>query len=153
MSFSFAALPPRVLFVLSIFLLICSLAACNDQPAPTPDLATLLQSVLESQPAKFPAVKANKHWSNPYLLIRPEFIGLLTDVAPNEEKIIKPEKVLDTLANLPASAWPYGRAVAILVEDKRANSDQERIALRRNRGLVAGDLERANVAILWIANQ
>ncbi len=154
MSFSSAAIRPRGLSALSIILLLmCSLAACTDQPAPPPDAATLLQSVPDAEPAKFPAVKANKHWSNPYLLIRPEFIGMLTDVAPNEEKIIKPEQVLETLANLPASAWPYGRAVAILVEEKRANSDQERIALRRNRGLVSGDLERANVKILWIANQ
>jgi hypothetical protein len=151
-SFSFAAVRPRAWFSLSIILLpIFSLAACTDQPAPPPDAATLLQSVPDAEPSKFPALKANKHWSNPYLLIRPEMIGLLTDVAPNEEKILKPEQVLDTLANLPASAWPYGRAVAILVEDKRANSDQERVSLRRNRGFVAGDLERANVAILWIA--
>jgi hypothetical protein len=45
-------------------------------------------------------------------------VGLLTGVAANEEQILKPEEVLKALAQLPASAWPYGRAVAILVDAK-----------------------------------
>jgi hypothetical protein len=83
-------------------------------------------------------------------VIRPEEVGLLTNVAANQEQILKPEEVLNTLARLPASAWPYGRAVAILVEQKSTAPEQEKILLRRNRGFVAGDLERAHVAILWI---
>ena len=57
---------------------------------------------------------------------------------------------MNALARLPASAWPYGRAVAILVEEKPAASEPDKIALRRNRGIVAGDLQGAHVAIHWI---
>ena len=99
----------------------------------------------------FPALQETKHWSNPYLVIRPATVGLLTGVAANEEQILKPEEVLNALARLPASAWPYGRAVAILVDEKPTASEADKIAIRRNRGIVAGDLEGAHVAIDWIS--
>jgi hypothetical protein len=127
-------------------------AACSPpNAAPPPDAATLLQTIAAADPAKYPSPQAHAHWSNPYLVIRPNAVGLLTGVAVNEEQILKPEEVLNALARLPASAWPYGRAVAILVEEKPTTSEPDKIALRRNRGIVAGDLEGAHVAINWIA--
>jgi hypothetical protein len=127
------------------------LAACSRQSPPAaPDAATLLQSVASADPAKYPSTQEPRHWSNPYLLIRPDAVGLLTGIAANEEQILKPEEVLNALALLPASAWPYGRAVAILVEEKSTASEPDKTALRRNRGIVAGDLEGAHVAIHWI---
>jgi hypothetical protein len=147
--------PDSVRLVLAIALLslpVLSLAACSHQSAPpAPDAAALLQAVAASDSAKFPSLKESKHWSNPYLVIRPNEVGLLTSVTVNEEQILKPETVLNALAHLPAPAWPYGRAVAILVEEKPGSSEQEKIALRRNRGIVEGDLNSAHVAINWIA--
>jgi hypothetical protein len=129
-----------------------SLAGCSQQNAPLPpDAATQLRAIAVADPTKYPALLEGKHWSNPYLVIRPDAVGLLTDVAAHEERILKPEEVLNALAQLPASAWPYGRAVAILVDEKRASSEQDKIALRRSRGIVAGDLEGAHVTIRWIA--
>jgi hypothetical protein len=126
-----------------------SLASCSRQNAPPPpDAATLLQAIATADPAKYP--QETKHWSNPYIVIGPGAVGLLTIVTANEEQILKPKEVLNVLSQLPASAWPYGRAVAILVDEKRAASEQDKIALRRNRGIVAGDLEGAHVAIHWI---
>ena len=111
----------------------------------------MLQAVPPADPTKYPALRETKHWSNPYLVIRPDAIGLLTNVAANEEQILKPGEVVHALVHLPASAWPYGRAVAILVDEKPTSSEQDKIALRRNRGIVEGDLEAANVVIKWIA--
>jgi hypothetical protein len=129
-----------------------SLAACSRQkaPPPPPDAGTLLQAISAADPAKYPSTKEFRHWSNPYLVIRPDGVGLLTSVAANEEQILKPEDVLNALARLPASAWPYGRVVAILVEEKPSASESDKVALRRSRGIVAGDLEGAHVAIDWI---
>jgi hypothetical protein len=127
------------------------LSACSRQNAPPPpDAAALLHAVAAADPAKYPPLQENKHWGDPYLVIRPDAVGLVTGVTANEEQILKPQEVLNALAQLPASAWPYGRAVAILVEEKPSSSETEKIALRRNRGIVAGDLEGANVAIRWI---
>ncbi len=128
-----------------------SIASCSGPKAqPVPDAETVLQAVAPADPAKFPALQETKHWSNPYLVIRPATVGLLSGVAANEEQIVKPEEVLKALAQLPVSAWPYGRAVAVLVDAKPTSSEQDKIALRRNRGLVAGELQSAHVAINWI---
>jgi hypothetical protein len=137
-----------LVFVLAMSL---SLAACSRQNAPPPpDAATLLQAIAAADPTKYPTLQETKHWSNPYLVIRPDAVGLLTGIAANEEQMLKPEEVLNALAQLPASAWPYGRAVAILVEEKPTASEPDKIAIRRSRGIVAGDLEGAHVAINWI---
>jgi hypothetical protein len=128
-----------------------SFSACSrDKEPPPPDAVTLLRAVSAADPASYPSSKEHAHWSNPYLVIRPEGVGLLTRVAANEQQILKPEEVLNALARLPVSAWPYGRAVAILVDEKPSASEPDKVALRRNRGIVAGDLEGAHVAINWI---
>ena len=129
------------------------LAACSPHGAPPPpDAATLLRAIPVADAAKYPSLQETKHWSNPYLVIRADRVGLLTGIAANEEQILKPEEVLNALAQLPAPAWPYGRAVAILVDEKPKSSEQDKIALRRNRGLVEGELRGAQVAINWIPN-
>jgi hypothetical protein len=153
-SSSAARVCPRtgILSVL-VFVLMMSFwsVACSRQAAPLPpDAATLLQTIAAADPTSYPSAQESRHWSNPYLVIRPDVVGLLSSVAANEEQILKPEQVLSALAQLPASAWPYGRAVAILVEEKPTSSEQDKIALRRNRGIVEGDLQGANVAIRWI---
>jgi hypothetical protein len=137
---------------------------CARQDAPPPpDAATVLRAIATADPAKYPAssvsvavsasasLKDRGHWSNPYLVIRPDAVGLLTGVAANEEQMLKPEEVLNALAKLPASAWPYGRAVAILVDEKPNASEADKIAIRRSRGIVAGDLLGADAAINWIS--
>ena len=125
--------------------------ACSRQSASqAPDAASLLQSISAADSSKYPSLQEAKHWSNPYLVVRPDRVGLLSGAAPNEEQMLKPEEVLNALAQLPASAWPYGRAVAILIDQRKASSEQDKVALRRNRGIVEGDLQSAHVAIRWI---
>jgi hypothetical protein len=128
-----------------------SLLNCSRQSAPPAlDAGTLLRRIAAADPAKYPSLQESRHWSNPYLVIRADSVGLLSSVAANEEQILKPGEVLNALARLPASAWPYGRAVAILVDEKATASEVDKIAIRRSRGIVAGDLEGANVGIQWI---
>jgi hypothetical protein len=125
--------------------------ACSRQTAtPAPNAASLLQAISVADSSKYPSLQEAKHWSNPYLVIRPDRVGLLSGAAANEEQMLKPDDVLNALAQLPASAWPYGRAVAILVDEQKASSEQDKVALRRNRGIVEGDLQGAHVAIRWI---
>lgn len=89
-----------------------------------------------------------KKWGNPYLIIRTDGVGLL-DPADNAEIVLKPEELLDRLAQLPASAWPYGRVVAVS-ENSARGSEQDSVAIRRNKGIVGGILERVQVAIEWV---
>lgn len=143
-----AALRSALTFVFTLSL---SFAACSRQNAPPlPDPAARLRSIAAADPSKCPALHEAKHWKNPYLVIRADRVGLLTRVTANEERILKPEEVLDALAQLPASAWPCGRAVAVLVHEKPSATEEERVAVRRNRGIVAGELQGADVDINWV---
>ena len=138
---------------LPAFLLLMSFAyaACSRQAAPPPqDPVALLRAIAPADPTKYPSSAQNKHWENPYLIIRTGEIALLTAVTANEEQILKPPQVVTTLAGLPASAWPYGRAVAILVDEKPATSESDKSSLRRNRGIVEGELQDAGVTIVWM---
>ena len=126
-----------------------SLTACSRNAPPPPDAATLLQNLPAGDPAKYPHVHQSRNWDNPYLVVRPDGIGLVTAIAAHEERILKPDEVLDVLAQLPPTAWPYGRVVAILVDTGPTSSEEDKIAIRRNRGILAGELQGAQVAIEW----
>jgi hypothetical protein len=139
----------RVARFLCALAMTVSLTECSRNAPPPPDAATLLQNLPAGDPAKYPNLRQVKHWSNPYLVVRPDGIGLVTAIAAHEEQILKPDEVLDVLAQLPPSAWPYGRVVAILVDTKPTSSEQDKIAIRRNRGIVAGELQGAHVAVEW----
>ncbi len=88
-----------------------------------------------------------KNWRNPYLIVRTDGVALL-DVADNAEIRLKPAELLPALAALPSSNWPYGRVVA--AAENSGASEQERVEIRRNRGIVGGMLEGAHVAIKWV---
>jgi hypothetical protein len=137
----------RFRFVIFIFwVALCS--ACNRTPAPAPSAAT---SSLQSIPAADPAAlaKIDVHaWKNPYLIVKPDTLALL-DVTDHEEKELKPEELSTALSALPRSAWPYGRVVAVTINETQATED-EKIALRKNRALVAGTLKDMQIYVNWI---
>ncbi len=136
--------------LISILLATLCLCACtsNQVEAPAPDAATLLQAIPVADRAKYERIQDMRNWRNPYLVIRTDGVGLL-DPADNAEIVLKPEEVLDRLARLPVSAWPYGRVVAATENGVRA-SEQDSVAIRRNKGIVGGILQGAHIAIEWV---
>jgi hypothetical protein len=137
-----------------LVLLIGPLAACSSAPKKL-DQATLdasasarLQAIPPADTQKHRSLTDMKNWRNPYLVILPEGVGLL-DSNNNELRLLKTTEVLETLAALPASAWPYGRVV-VLAENPLAGTEQQRVAIRRNKSIVAGTLEDAHVLINWV---
>jgi hypothetical protein len=129
---------------------LCS--ACSRTPASAaPDAASYPQATLQSIPAADPSVlaKIDVHvWKNPYLIIKPDTVALL-DVADHEEKKLRPEELADALAKLPQSAWPYGRVVAVTINDTQASED-DKVQLRKNRALVAGTLKDLQIYVNWV---
>ena len=87
-----------------------------------------------------------KAWKNPYVIVRADGVGLL-DVTNNEEHVLQLDELPDALAKLPASAWPYGRVVA-LADDRRPGADRARI--QDNKANIASMLHRAEVEIQWV---
>ena len=126
-----------------------SLAACShESAAKTPDPQAMLQAIPAADSAKYEQVKDMKNWQNPYLIVRADGIALL-DVADSAEIILKTDEVLPALAKLPASNWPYGRVVAA-TEGGVTVSEQEKVAIRRNKGIVGGLLDGAHIAVRWV---
>jgi hypothetical protein len=125
-------------------------AACSSpQNAPkTPDPEAVLQALPRADPAQYDRIQDMKKWRNPYLIVRADGVALY-DSADSAEILLKTDEVLPALARLPASNWPYGRVVAAAEIGLRA-SEQQGIAIRRNKGIVGGLLEGAHVAIKWV---
>ena len=133
------------LLVFSVIVAACS----SPQNAPkTPDPEAVLQALPQAAPAQYDRIQDMKKWRNPYLIVRADGVALY-DSADSAEILLKTDEVLPALARLPASNWPYGRVVAAAEIGVRA-SEQEGIAIRRNKGIVGGLLEGAHVAIKWV---
>jgi hypothetical protein len=136
------------LFVL--FLILGAWLACsrpsNTAAAPPPDPSSRLQAIPAAAPEKYRNA-AKKDWPNPHLIIRAGSIGLV-DLANHEIHVLKTDDVVAALANLPPSAWPYGRVVA--VEQNAGATEEEKSDIRKNRALLAGTLESLKVAIYWM---
>ena len=110
-------------------------------------------STANTQLESIPAAKAEvykkidlKAWKNPYVVVRGDGVGLL-DVTNSEEHILKIDELPDALAKLPASAWPYGRVVA-LADDRSPAADKGRI--RDNKAAIASMLHSSQVDIQWV---
>jgi hypothetical protein len=134
--------------------MIMAISACSSSakaPDPTAleqEAAARLQAIPAPSPAKYRSMTDMKNWRNPYLIVLPEGVGLL-DPANNEQRLLKTGELLSALAALPPSAWPYGRVV-VVTENALTGTEEQRVAIRRNKGIVAGTLEGAHVQINWV---
>ena len=130
------------------------LASCAKPPRAPEEAAKAIsaeariQQIPPADSEKYAALRDMKAWRNPYLIVRVDGVGLL-DVNNNEQQIVDPDKLAETLARLPVSAWPYGRVVAIQ-ETTAAGSEEDKAKLRKNRALAAGALENMKVLINWV---
>jgi hypothetical protein len=132
-----------------LLIFLSALAGCTKQTAPQePDPQTILQAIPPADSAKYKHIQDMKNWRNPYLIVRADGVALY-DVADSAEIVMKPDELLPALAKLPASNWSYGRVVAV-TEAGEIASEQQGVAIRRNRGIVGGLLQGAHIAIEWI---
>lgn len=126
-----------------------TLFACSQRQGPQePDPQTVLQAIPVANSAQYDQVRDMKGWRNPYLIVRSDGVALY-DFADNAEIRLKPDELLPALAKLPASNWPYGRVVAA-TETNARSSDQDAVAIRRNKGIIGGVLEGAHIAVKWV---
>lgn len=124
------------------------LQGCSQQStAASPDPQTILQSIPSATPTEYGKIRDMKTWRNPYLIVRSDGVALY-DVADNAEIILKPDELLPALAKLKPSDWPYGRVVAAAETGKA--SDQDAIAIRRNKGIIGGVLQGAHIDVRWV---
>jgi hypothetical protein len=133
---------------------LAALVSCTAAPQ-TPDAAAL-EATARAHVLAIPQITdeqnrslaKTKGWRNPYLIVRADGVALL-DPDDHLERIVKPEELTQTLGNLPPSAWPYGRVVAVTENSVRSSADED-VKIRKNRAVVAGTLEGLQVVIHWI---
>ena len=127
------------------------LASCSTAPKPPDPTALATARILaipEPTPEKYRSLIHMKGWRNPYLIIRADGVALL-DPDDHLERILTPGELTQALGNLPLSAWPYGRVVAVTENAVKSSADDE-VKIRANRAIVAGTLESMRVLINWI---
>ena len=133
-------------------ILLVVLAACTKPEAPAPQTSaptpqeTGLERIPEPDSTKYPRLEDLAQWRNPQLVVREDGIGLV-DLENHEVHILELEQVEAELVSLPESAWPYGRVVLLSQAAPRDNSEQAKIRLRENRGLLVGTLKNLKVQI------
>ena len=137
-----------IVFLLITLAFISCTSKKGDPAAPEADAAARIQAIPAADPQKYHDVRESKAWRNPYLIVKPDGVALL-DVSNNEERYVDPNQLSQVLAQLPPSAWPYGRVVAV-TESGVGSSDDDKAQVRKNRAIVAGTLESVHVAINWI---
>jgi len=138
----------RVRAALVLLLSILPLACSTEIESRPSDPQAVLQAIPPADPAQYEKIQDMRKWRNPYLIVRTDRV-VLYDSADNAEIVLKTEEVLPALAGLPASRWPYGRVVAVTESEVKA-SEQEGVAIRRNKGIVGGMLEGAHIAVKWV---
>jgi hypothetical protein len=140
----------KCLSLIALGMSVALLASCSKPPTAPAETATAttpearIQQIPPADPQKYAAMRDMKAWRNPYLIVRRDGVALL-DTADNEERLMRLEDLPKALASLPASAWPYGRVVAVTEAGVRASGDN--VLIRKNRGIVHGTLETMHVLV------
>lgn len=133
-----------------LLLLAAVMAGCTAQPAAqAPDAQAVLQAIPPADSSKYEQIRDMKNWRNPYLIVRTDGVALF-DAADSAEILLKPDEVLPALAKLPAANWPYGRVVAAAEAGMNGASEHDKVAIRRNKGILGGLLHGANIAVDWV---
>ncbi len=133
---------------------VVAFASCSSPKAPDPAAlearaTARILAIPPATPEKYRGMTDMKGWRNPYLILRADGVGLL-DPENHLERILKPGELTQALGNLPPSAWPYGRVVAVSESGVRTANAEDDVKIRTNRALVAGTLESMHVLINWI---
>jgi hypothetical protein len=127
------------------------LASCSKPPTAPGDTVTAttpearISQIPDADPEKYRNIRDYKEWRNPYIIIRKDGVALL-DVSNNEQRLVKPQDLPEVLAELPRTAWPYGRAVAVS-ENGVLSSADDAVQIRKNRGIVLGTLESLHILV------
>jgi hypothetical protein len=141
---------PLILLAISSWVLAgCSASKSSGTPTSQVDPILRIEALPPADTQQVSSVRDMKNWRNPYLIVRADGVALL-DPANNEQRLLTPDQVLPALGELPTSAWPYGRVIAVAENAAAGLSETDKVQLRRNRALVAGALESLHVIINWV---
>jgi len=87
-----------------------------------------------ADPLRHKSIHEAKQWQNPILVIRRDGIEVISKGLPSGQRTVAATDLQRTLVDLPVTAWPYGRVVAVQDIGLRVAdlSDGRQIADNRN---------------------
>jgi hypothetical protein len=107
-----------------------------------------LRAIPAARPEKYRAMVDMEEWKNPALTVQEHGIALL-DPTSHETQILRPQDIPAALAQLPSSAWPYGRVV-MASENGLLSIYGGGTRIHKNRILLVKALQGTKILINWV---
>jgi hypothetical protein len=156
-------------FILGILLILSSTALAaeplSNQKLLAGDFlsAQQIKSKLDSRiqspnPRKYEDVRDGNDWLNPYLVIRPDGIEIISRTSRTtsvERKLMSRNDLKKMLIDLPVDAWPYGRIIGvgeIGIRSGAPNSEvwrKDKELIEKNKLKANGVLTSLGIKIKW----
>jgi len=104
-------------------------AAAVFAAAPTPQRPALSERlnprIGPARPQQYRSIRVAEDWKNPYLVVGRDSIEIITRGIPGGRRSVAPTDLRRTLIDLPVTAWPYGRVVAVQQQAIRAGDGRD----------------------------
>jgi len=100
----------------------CAAAVLAASPAQqrTAQVERLNPRIGPARPQQYRSILDAKDWKNPYLVVGRDSVEVITRGIPPSRRTVAPTDLRRTLIDLPVTAWPYGRVVAVQQQALRA---------------------------------
>lgn len=100
-----------------------------------------------ASPQRYKSIHDAKKWQNPILVIRADGIQVISKSLPSGERTVSPSDLRRTLIDLPLTAWPYGRVVAVQDIGLHPADLSDGPAITNNRNLTVAILKTLEIAV------
>ena len=93
----------------------CAASVLAGRPAQNDSVETrrLKSQIGPANSQRYKFILDAKDWANPYLVIRRDGIEIISKGLPSGRRTVSSTDLRRTLIDLPVTAWPYGRVVAV----------------------------------------
>jgi hypothetical protein len=100
-----------------------------------------------ANPQRYKSIHDAKNWQNPILVIRRDGIEVISKGLPSGQRTVASTDLRRTLIDLPVTAWPYGRVVAVQDIGLRAADLSDEQPISDNRNLTLAILKTLQVTV------
>ena len=107
---------------------------------------SLAPAVPAADPAAYADVRDAAAWLNPYLIVRADGVEIRSN---GTIRVVAADALAEALVALPASAWPYGRVVAVQEQSIRSAGGSDDAAIGSNKEKCESELRRLGVVANW----
>jgi hypothetical protein len=100
-----------------------------------------------ANPQRYKSIRDVKDWGNPYLVIRRDGIEVIAKGVLSSRQTVASTDLRRTLLELPVTAWPYGRVVAVQDIGVRAADRSDEQPIADNRSVTLAILKTLQVTV------